>query len=112
MTKGKESEIHSSESHHADEHSFQHHGHQKIRTQENLTRPRKHVKEFRRDEKANRGKKTFHISAQSPENNRRNAICEAIEKQCIDHVHDKEVNLYQRRDCLRVEYVLREVCLL
>lgn len=53
------------------------------------------------------------ISTQSPENSRRNAICEVIEKECIDHVcSDHEVNLHQRRDCLRVEYALREVCLL
>lgn len=54
-----------------------------------------------------------HISTQSFENSRRNAICEAIEKQYIDHMcTDHEVNLHQRRDCLRVEHVLREVCLL
>ena len=54
-----------------------------------------------------------HISTQSFENSRRNAICEVMEKQYIDHTcSDHEVNLHQRRDCLRVEHVLREVCLL
>jgi hypothetical protein len=55
---------------------------------------------------------TAHISTHSPESSRRNAICEVIEKQCVDHVRNHEVNLFQRRDYLRVEYVLREVCLL
>ena len=54
-----------------------------------------------------------HISTQSFENSRRNAICEVMEEQYIDHIcTDHEVNLHQRRDCLRVEHVLREVCLL
>lgn len=55
--------------------------------------------------------KTLRFSTQSPES-RRNAICEMIEKQSIEEVRNHEVSLTQRRDCLRVEYVLREVCLL
>ena len=44
--------------------------------------------------------------------NRRNAICEAIEKQCVDYELEKAVSLHQKRDNLRLEYVLKELCLL
>ena len=46
------------------------------------------------------------------DHSRRNAICEVLEKQCVDHELDTSFNLQQKRDCLRLEYVLREVCLI
>ena len=95
------------------EQSFQESDYLKVGSHENNNPSKKVVKV--NDEIANSDKaclSTIHISTQSPESSRRNAICEAIEKQCIDHVCDHEVNLSQRRDYLRVEYVLREVCLL
>ena len=100
-----------------DPQNFGKHGYLKSGTQENINPPQKMVtvKDIRNDESANSDKacrKTVHISTQSPESSRRNAICEVIEKQCIDHACNQQVNLSQKRDCLRVEYVLREVCLL
>ncbi|CAB4020549.1 Hypothetical predicted protein [Paramuricea clavata] len=98
--------------------NFGKHGCLKSGTQENINPPQKMVtvKDIRSDESANSDKacrKTVHISTpQSPESSRRNAICEVIEKQYIDHACNQQVNLSQKRDCLRVEYVLREVCLL
>ena len=94
---------------------FQEGNHLKVGSRENNTPSQKVVTgndEIAKSDKVCLGVSTIHISTQSPETSRRNAICEAIEKQCIDHVCDHEVNLSQRRDHLRVEYVLREVCLL
>ena len=92
-----------------DHHSSQRHECLKMST--NQKRP-VNIEEIPSDKPDKLCKKTVHTNAYSPESNRRNAICEVIEKQCIDHVCHHEVNLHQRRDCLRVEYVLREVCLL
>lgn len=44
--------------------------------------------------------------------NRRNAICEAIEKQCIDYKFENAESLHQKRDNLRLEYVFKQLCLL
>ena len=85
------------------------HSYLNVCCRESIERPQKlvSVKDVHSDDDVE------NISTQSPENSRRNAICEVIEKQCIDHVCcDQEINLHQRRDCLRVEYALREVCLL
>ena len=95
------------------EQSFQESDHLQVGSRENITPYQKVV--MANDEIGYSDKtslSTVYMGTQSPESSRRNAICEAIEKQCIDHVCDHEVNLSQRRDYLRVEYVLREVCLL
>lgn len=52
------------------------------------------------------------VFPQSNEGNRRNAICDVLEKQCVERVYTKETNLSERRDCLRIEHALREFFLL